>query len=99
MRGSRYPPSTYKAQHAQGEGRVRSHGDAPSTHGGLAGVEGEVDQCGRRHPTNGGKDGYRDASPFAQLAHVELAAELETGNEKEECHQPVVDPRTAGPAR
>ena len=54
--------------------------------------EREVDQRGSDHPADRGDDRRGEPATLAQLAHVELAADLEPDDEEEERHQPVVDP-------
>src|ERR687892_967301 len=48
----------------------------------------------RGHPTERGDNRRRDPSMLAQLAHVKLTADLDTGDEEEERHQAVIDPVT-----
>ena len=88
----RRPSPTDQREDPEREGSVGADRDAPAPRGGLAAVEREVDQGRRDHPTERGENGRRQPTAFAQLAHVELATDLETGDEEEERHQPVVDP-------
>ena len=48
--------------------------------------------AGSTTPPHGGDDRGGNSPSFAQLAHVELTPDLETGDEEEERHQPIVDP-------
>ena len=89
---TRRPPATDEREEAQREGRVGRHRDRPAPGGRLAGVEREVDERRRQHPSDGGEDRRRDPAPFPQLSHVELTADLEADDEEEERHESVVDP-------
>ena len=50
------------------------------------------DQRRQDHPAQRGQHGDRDAAALAQLAHVELAADLQPDDEEEQRHEAVVDP-------
>ncbi len=82
----------HQGEHAQGEGRVRAHGNAPTPSGRLASVEGEVDERGQDHSADGRDDRHGDPLALAELAHVQLAANLEPDDKEEERHQAIVDP-------
>ena len=79
-------------QQAEREGRVGRHGDPPAARGRAAGVEGEIDADGRRHPADPGQQRQREPPPLPQLAQVELPPRLEADDEEEERHQPAVHP-------
>ena len=87
--GNRRPD---QCQHAQREGGVGRHRDAPSVGRGMTGVDGQVDRDRDGHAAEGGENRQRQPAPLAQLADVELAPHLEPDDEEEECHQAAVDP-------
>jgi hypothetical protein len=90
-----------QGEHPEGEGGVGRHRDAPPLRRPLARVEGQVDGDRHRHPAEGGEHRQGQATALAQLADVELAADLEPDDEEEERHQAVVDPlaKVLGDAR
>ena len=79
-------------EHAQGERGIRGHRRAPAGGRRAARVDGQVDGDRNDHPANPDQHRKREPPPFSQLAHVELAARLEPGDQEEERHQPGVDP-------
>ena len=87
-------------EHAEREGGVGRHRDAPAVRGRSAGVDGEVDRDrhrpSRRSPASSGSV---ERPPLAQLAQVELAPRLEPDDEEEERHQAAVHPLAQRPGR
>ena len=81
-----------ESEDAEGERGVGPDRDAPALRAGCAAVEREVDQRRRDDAADRGDDRCREPAAFAQLAHVELAPDLQADDEEEERHQPVVDP-------
>ena len=81
-----------QTEDAERERGVGAHDDSPAPGGRLAGVEREVDEGGRRHAAYGGQYRRGNAPSFAQVAHVELATDLEADYEEEQGDQTVVDP-------
>ena len=81
-----------QTEDAERERGVGAHDDSPAPGGRLAGIEREVDERGRRHAADGGQYGRGNAPSFAQVAHVELATDLQADDEEEEGDQTVVDP-------
>ena len=79
-------------EHAQGERGIRGHRRAPAGGRRAARVDGQVYGDRNDHPANPDQHRKREPPPFSQLAHVELAARLEPGDQEEERHQPGVDP-------
>ena len=79
-------------EHTECERGVGADRDAPALRVGGTAVEGEVDQRGRDDAADRGDDRGGETASLAQLAHVELAPDLEADDEEEEGHQPVVDP-------
>ena len=76
--------------HAERERGVGRDHDPPA----LARVarEREVGERGHDHPADRRRDRNADTAAVAELAHVELAADLEPDDEEEERHQAVVHP-------
>ena len=57
---------------------------------GAAVVDGEVDERGNRHATDGGEHGQGRLAWTAQLADGELVLELDAHEQEEDCHEEVV---------
>jgi hypothetical protein len=86
-------------QHADAEGDVRRHGNAPPRRAGAACVQGEEDAGGHEHAPERGdrrEDGLRRR---AELAHHELALDLHPHEEEEERHEPLVQELERGEPR
>ena len=92
----RRPSGTRRAeqrQHAEGEGDVGRHRDAPAARSGSPGADdGEVDQRRQHRAADGRGDRQRGPADRRQLADEHLALDLEADDEEEDRHQPVVDP-------
>lgn len=84
--------ATHEREHAEGEGRVGGHDHAPAARRVASRGEGEIDHDREQHPAERRERRHCGAPAVAELAHVELAPHLEPDDEKEERHQPVVDP-------
>jgi hypothetical protein len=84
-------------QHAEGERDVRRRRDGPAPQGaGVAAVEGDVDERGRRHAAQGGEGGQARPPQARQVALDDLALQLHADQEEEHGHQAVVDPQQQG---
>ena len=55
-------------------------------------VSSDEDRDRQRHAADGGDRRQRRGAPVAQLAHHQLALDLQPDDEEEHRHQPVVDP-------
>ena len=84
-------PVAQQRQHAEGEGDVRRHGDAPAAVPRPAGVQRRVEQRRHDHSAERSRDGQRRLPDGGELAGEHLALDLEADDEEEHRHQPVVD--------
>ena len=62
---------------------------------GVPALKRGIDERGHDHAAGGRDDGQRRILERRQLAHQNLALELEADEQEEERHQPVVDPDAA----
>ncbi|MCZ7685692.1 MAG: hypothetical protein M5U28_45695 [Sandaracinaceae bacterium] len=83
-------------EHAEREGDVGGHGDAPARALGTARVDREVDQRGHEHAADGGDGRQARLAHRRELPGHELALDLEAHDEEEDPHQAVVDPVVDG---
>jgi hypothetical protein len=83
---------TKESQHAEGEGDVGRHGDAPTGSSRRTPVQQAVDHGRDEHTTERGNGRQGRASGRGQLADKQLALDLQTNDEEKDRHQPVVDP-------
>ena len=89
---SRRAVAADEREDAERERGVGADRDAPALRVGRTAVEREIDERRRDDAADRGDDRRRQTPPLAQLAHVELAPDLEADDEEEERHQAVVDP-------
>ena len=83
-------------EHAERERDVGGHGHAPPVRALAAGVPRGVDERRHDHPAERGDRRQRGVSAIAELALDELALDLESDDEEEQRHEPVVDPVAEG---
>ncbi len=81
-----------QSQHSEREGGVGGHRRAPAICGRAARVEREVDQDGKRHSAQRGRQRKRYPAPVAQLSHVHFPLGFQAEDQEEEGHQALVDP-------
>ena len=81
-----------QAEHADGEGDVGGHRDAPAVAAGPATRDEQVEPGRDEHAADRGHDGQRRRLGVAQAAGDELVLDLEPDHEEEDHHQGVVDP-------
>ena len=79
-------------EHAEQERGVGGDDDAPRRRRLPAGVEQQVDQRRDGQPGDGRRERHRGPPPVGELAHHQLALDLEPDDEEEEHHEAVVDP-------
>jgi hypothetical protein len=85
-------PRPDQGQHPQRERQITRQGHDPAARGRAAGVEAQVQQRRHDHATKRGHRGDGRHLPVAQLAQLQLAADLQPHHQKEQRHQAVVDP-------
>jgi hypothetical protein len=84
--------AAHQGEHAEGQGGVGRHRDAPAVGTRAPVVEGEVDQHRHSHRHQAGRERQDETTSLAQVAEVELAACLQPDHQEEQRHQPAVDP-------
>jgi hypothetical protein len=86
-------PRAQQGQYAQREGDVGGRRYGPPTQGfGIRCIDGGIDQPRNDHTARRGDPGERAVGPGGELAVQELAFDLQADEQKEQGHQPVVDP-------
>ena len=81
-------------QHAQHEGRVGGHGDAPPGGAPVTYVHREEEQHRHRHRHQTDGDRQHESPTLTQVTEIELATRLQADNEEEQGHQTAVHPAT-----
>ncbi len=89
---ARRDPIADQGHDAHGERDVGRHRDAPALLGGGAGVERQIDRSRNQHAAQRGDGRQGDGPRVPEFSDHELALDLETDDEEEQRHQPVVDP-------
>ncbi|MNV50838.1 hypothetical protein D3C71_1428660 [compost metagenome] len=86
-------PRAEQGQDAQGKGDVGRRRNRPAVESGRSEtLNGDIDQGRDRHARRSGDAGQGATRPCRQFSVQQLAFDLESDQEKEQGHQPVVDP-------
>ncbi len=81
-----------QGQEPDHERNVGGHRDAPASPPGPAAFHRQVDGGGHDHPPEGRRDRQRRLPGVLEFAEGDFALDLQADDEKEDGHQPVVDP-------
>ena len=83
-------------EHADGERDVGRHRDRPARCAATSDVQRREDRSRDEHPADGRGERKRSLAERGQLALEDLAPDLETHDEEEDRHQPLVHPEVKG---
>ena len=85
-------PVAQQRQHTDGKCDIGGHRNTPPRRIVVTVIEDQVNGCRKQHSADGRRDGHRRLAGTRQFAGDNFTLDLQSDIEKEDHHQPVVDP-------